>query len=204
MPTAMPPTDRTTTDAQALFERGHQSFQSGDFREAVECFSRAIRLRPNVAAGYRYRALAHLEMGNRLDALNDFDAAIRLKSDDALLYVDRARVLFRQQSLDAAIADCDKALALDPGLAPVYGLRGDCFAANGESGKAFDDFERAIESDPDNAADYRLSRADLHLELEEYAAAVQDANAAVQLDAKSPRAHLTREPPGCCRMPAVP
>jgi serine/threonine-protein kinase len=186
------PTDRTTIDAQALFERGHESFQSGDFREAVECFSRAIRLRPNVAAGYRYRALAHLEMGNRLDALNDFDAAIRLKSDDPLLYAERARLLFRQQAFDAAVTDCDKALALDPGLAPVYGLRGDCFAANGESGKAFDDFARAIASDPENAADYRLSRAELHLELEEYDSALRDADAAVQLSPESGRAFQTR------------
>ena len=57
---------------------GYQSFQTGDFREAVECFTRAIRLRPNIAAGYRYRALAYLEMGQRTDALNDLDQAIRL------------------------------------------------------------------------------------------------------------------------------
>ncbi len=186
------PTDRPTADAQALFERGHESFSAGDYREAVECFSRAISLRPNVPAGYRYRALAHLEMGNRLDALNDFDAAIRLKTDDPLLYADRARLLFRQQSYPAAIADCDRALAIDPALAPLYGLRGECHAANGESGKAFADYARALANDPDHAADYRLARAELHLELEDYSDALSDADAAVRLAPDMPLAHHTR------------
>ena len=46
--------DRNTEDAQDLFSRGHKAYTSGDHREAVECFSRAIRLRPDVAAAYRY------------------------------------------------------------------------------------------------------------------------------------------------------
>ena len=41
--------DRATDDAQDLFTRGHKALDAGDFREAVECFSRAITLRPNVS-----------------------------------------------------------------------------------------------------------------------------------------------------------
>ena len=76
------PRDRNTDDAQDLFSRGHKAFTAGDHREAIECFSRAIRLRPDVAAAYRYRAYAYLELGDRVRALNDLDAAIRLKPDD--------------------------------------------------------------------------------------------------------------------------
>ena len=112
------PSDRNTEDAQDLFSRGHQAYNGGDFREAIECFSRAIHLRPDVAAPYRYRAYAYLELGDRVRALNDLDQAIRLKPDDVQLYADRAAELYSQKAYDQALADCDKVLKLDPGRAP--------------------------------------------------------------------------------------
>src|SRR5947208_13851484 len=100
------PHDRATEDAQDLFTRGHKALDAGDFREAVECFSRAIRLRPDVSTGYRFRAYAYLEMGDRVRALNDLDQAIRLKPDDAQSYAGRAAELYAQLQFDQAIADC--------------------------------------------------------------------------------------------------
>ena len=70
------PRDRATDDAQDLFTRGHRALDAGDFQEAVECFSRAIRLRPNVSDVYRARAHAYLEMGDRVRALNPAQKAI--------------------------------------------------------------------------------------------------------------------------------
>jgi len=186
------PADSTSPDAQALFDKGHQRLQEGDFREAVECFTRAIQLKPQVAAAYRYRALAYIEMGQRLDALNDLDHAIRLRNDDPMLYADRARLLFRQRQFPGAIADCDKALNLDSGLAPLYGLRGECHAANGESQKAFADYALALENDPDHAAEYLLARAELQMELEEYDAALADADVAIARDSEKPGAFQVR------------
>ncbi|HXD85076.1 MAG TPA: tetratricopeptide repeat protein, partial [Urbifossiella sp.] len=74
--------ERIVDDAQNLFSRGQQALSTGDFHEAVECFSRAIKLRPDISAGYRYRAYSYLELGDRVRALNDLDQAIRLKPDD--------------------------------------------------------------------------------------------------------------------------
>ena len=99
------PLDRNTDDARDLYNRGHDALAGGEYREAVECFSRAIRLHPDVSAGYRYRAKAYLELGDRVSALNDLDHAIRLKPDDPQVYADRAAELFAQMSFDAAVAD---------------------------------------------------------------------------------------------------
>src|SRR2546423_9471132 len=108
------PRDRNTDDAQDLFTRGHKAMTDGEFQEAVECFSRAIRLRPEVSAGYRYRAYAYLELGDRVQALNDLDQAIRLKPDEAQLYADRAAELYVQKAFDLAITDCNLVLEMDP------------------------------------------------------------------------------------------
>src|SRR5580658_2158543 len=138
------PRDRATDDAQDLFTRGHKALDAGDYQEAVECFSRAIRLRPNVSDAYRFRAYAYLEMGDRVQALNDLDQAIRLKPDDARGYADRAAELYIQRQYDQAIADCDRALKLDPARVELIALRGRCRADHGESVAAFADFAAAI------------------------------------------------------------
>src|SRR5204862_3612019 len=125
------PRDRNTDDAQDLFTRGHKAMTDGQYQEAVECFSRAIRLRPNVSAGYRYRAYAYLELGDRVRALNDLDSAIRLKPDDLQAYADRAAELYAQKAFDQAIAECDRVLILGPRRAAAFALRGRCPGARG-------------------------------------------------------------------------
>ena len=141
------PRDRATEDAQDLFTRGHKALDAGDFREAIECFSRAIRLSPDVSAGYRYRAYAYLELGDRVRALNDLDQAIRLKPDNVQGYADRAAELYLQRQYDQAIADCDRALKLDPARVSLIALRARCHADSGNSVAAFTDFAAAITAD---------------------------------------------------------
>jgi len=184
--------DRISEDAQALFERGQQAYQQGDHREAVECFSRAIRLRPDVAVAYRYRAYAYRELGDRLSALNDFDTAIRLKPDDVQAYADRAAELFTQKAFDQAISDCNQVLALDPGRGYIYGLRGRCHAELGNSEQALQDYTEAIRADPDNAIQYLQWRAELHLECGNLADVLADCKAICQQQPQHVMAHCLR------------
>jgi tetratricopeptide (TPR) repeat protein len=186
------PRDRNTEDAQDLFSRGHQAYNGGDFREAIECFSRAIQLRPDVAAPYRFRAYAYLELGDRVRALNDLDQAIRLKPDDVQLHADRAAELYTQKAYDQALADCDKVLKLDPGRAPIFGLRGCCHADRGDSENALKDFASALSGDPQSAPRYLLWRAKLHLDCENYAAAEADASEVIARDPENPEGHFIR------------
>ena len=187
------PTDRPT-DAQVLLARGHTSLEQADYREAVECFSRAIALRPDVA-GYRARARAYRELGQRTDALNDLDRAIRLKADDLPLYLERADLLFRQHSYDAALADCDRLVTADPNWAAVRALRGDCHAAGGDTDKALSDYTAAITAagdDPVAAADVHRRRAALYLDGDNAAAAARDCDAALRLDPSNAKAYRVR------------
>src|SRR5262249_51794864 len=142
------PREQNIDDAQDLFSRGHTAYQAGDFREAIECFSRSIRKRPDVAAAYRFRAYAYLELGDRVRALNDLDQAIRLKPDDVQAYADRAAELYTQKAFDQAIADCDRVLKLDPARVALFALRARCHAGRGDSGSAFNDSSRALAGAP--------------------------------------------------------
>jgi serine/threonine-protein kinase len=184
--------DRISEDAQALFERGQRAYQQGDHREAVECLSRAIRLRPDVAVAYRYRAYAYRELGDRLSALNDLDTAIRLKPDDVQAYADRAAELFAQKSFEQAISDCNQVLALDPGRGFIYGLRGRCHAELGNSEQALEDYSTAIHADPDNAVQYLQWRAELHLECGHLSDVLTDCEAICQHDPQHLMAYCLR------------
>jgi tetratricopeptide (TPR) repeat protein len=141
--------------------------------------------KPNVAAGYRYRAFALLGRKDRPAALKDFAEAIRLKPDDPQLRFERGLELYKQRSYDAAAADCDAAARLDAGRADVLGLRGRCFAALGESEKALKDFASAIALDPDDAPTYRVFRGVLYMELGRLSEAKADAEAALLADPES-------------------
>ena len=126
----------STADARDLFDRGHAALAANDPREALECFTRAVSLRPDVAAGYRARARAYIDLDRRGEALADLDRAVRLKPDDPAPFAERAELLFRQKSYDAAAADCDTVLSLDSGWSAIHGLRAQCYAASGHTDKA--------------------------------------------------------------------
>lgn len=184
--------ERVTDDAQDLFARGNKALSAGEFHEAVECFTRAIRLRPDVSVAYRHRAYAYLELGDRTRALNDLDQAIRLKPDDPQSYADRAAELFAQRQFELAVADCERALKLEPGRTALVALRGRCHAENGNSGAALKDFAAALAADPASAAKYRLWRAYLYLDLDEHDSALEDATAAVEAEPNNPEPLFVR------------
>lgn len=58
--------------------RGMESGKQGNYREAIENFSKALNLNPNSAKGYKYRGLAYSKMGEKQTAIEDFQKAAAL------------------------------------------------------------------------------------------------------------------------------
>ena len=75
--------------AEDFCSLGMEKLRTGNWKDAIDDFTQAIRLRPDVAAGYRFRAIAHAEGGNAARAISDLDQAIRLKPDDVQALFDR-------------------------------------------------------------------------------------------------------------------
>ena len=185
--------------AQEIFNRGAELLKQGKWQDALDDFNEAIRLRPDIAVGYRFRAYAYVEGGNIPRAIADFDEAIRLKPDDAQTYFDRAQNLFRQKMYEEALADCKRGLEIDPARADLIGLRGRIHSEAGYSGRARNDFAQAITLDPQNAADYLVMRADLNISLDEREEALEDFNRALELKPDNVYALCRRAgPTGAC------
>ena len=176
------PTDRIAGLAQDHFDRGSAAMAEGQYRDAVEAFTRAIKLRPDVAAGYRFRAAAFKALNDRPSAITDLTEAIKRAPDDAQLRAERASEYLKQKNFDQAIADCDEAMRLDPGRGDVYGMRASAHGLRGDTPAALADFEVAFKRDPDHASEYLVARGRLYMELDDYERAVMDATAALAVN----------------------
>jgi tetratricopeptide (TPR) repeat protein len=166
-------------DAQEFFNRGLEHLRSGQVTEALDDFTQAIQLRPDVSLGYRYRAYAHTDAGNLIRAIADLDEAIRLKPDDVQCYFDRSQNLLRQKQYDLALSDANKGLTIDAGRADLLALRGKIQSSRGMSESAEDDLSRAIEMDPEGSTDWLVWRGELYLETDQPDRAILDFSASL-------------------------
>ena len=175
-------------EAQDYFNRGLDQLHAGDWKSALDDFTEAIKLRPDIAVGWRFRSYAFAEAGNVIRAIADLDEALRLKPDDVQAYYDRGQHFLRQKQYEQALEDCNKALAEDAGRADLLGLRGRVHAAKGTSEDALFDYSQAIQMDPEGAKDYYIWRGDLYMDLEDPQKAIEDYSASLLREPNSTHA----------------
>ena len=87
---------------------------------AIESFSRAIELDPQLTSAYSYRSVAYRIKGMTKEALSDANIAIGLQGDNrsiAKAYATRARVYQQMGLHELSKADFRKSIELDPFLA---------------------------------------------------------------------------------------
>ena len=87
---------------------------------AIESFSRAIELDPQLASAYSYRSVAYRIKGMTKEALSDSTIAIQLQGDKrstAKAYATRARVYQQMGFHELSRADFRKSIELDPYVA---------------------------------------------------------------------------------------
>jgi hypothetical protein len=71
--------------AEAAYAKGRTAFMSGDYRQAVRHFRRAVDVDPKLAKGHRAMGLAYQKLGDRPRAIRAFRAYLRAdpKAKDA-------------------------------------------------------------------------------------------------------------------------
>src|SRR5690606_16054318 len=91
-------------EPEVIYLLGYSQFQNGDYKEAIDNFSKVISLNPESVSAYYYRAKANNNMAvnkelelsnnNRVDllksAVGDYTKAIAINAEDAKLYQNRA------------------------------------------------------------------------------------------------------------------
>lgn len=178
-------------DALKYNDRGMECAGRGEYDEAVEQFTMALRLDPAMAMAYYNRGDAHRLKGELDRANADFTEALRLDPDYVMAYVNQGRTLRLQGKHDAAIAAFSKAVEVDPGEADAFNNRGNVHADKGEFDLAIADYVKALELDPKLAPAY-INRALAYAKMGDFDLVVNDCNAALRLNPKLTSAYFIR------------
>jgi tetratricopeptide (TPR) repeat protein len=97
-----------------LMSRGLRSFQAGEDDEAVNSFSDAITLQPNVAEAWHQRALARYHAGDVNGAIRDLEETVQLEPRDFGAFRTLADIATAREDWKGAYAAWQKVMELDP------------------------------------------------------------------------------------------
>ena len=95
-----------------------------DSSKAIEHYSNAIKLNPQMAMAYCNRGLAYSENDEVERAITDYNKAIELDPNEALVYSNRGITYSEKGENDRAIEDLNKAIELNPNYDKAYFGRG--------------------------------------------------------------------------------
>ena len=100
--------------AKEWFEKGYQHSLNKEHDSAIEAYTNAIALTPNLANPYNNRGNAYADKGQYDRAIEDFNKAIAIDPNDAAAYSNRGIAYADKGQYDRAIEDFNKAIAIDP------------------------------------------------------------------------------------------
>ncbi len=151
------------------FCSGIDNLELGDFTQAIADFTEEIRLKPDCAVAYRYRAVAYSKQDDFCISVADFTKAIELLPNDAEAYLERGIIYARLECFDRAEADFTKAieLILDSVKASVHQNVGGIVLESSEQELA--DFKKALGRLPE-ITDANFNQSELNKVLSEFSA----------------------------------
>jgi tetratricopeptide (TPR) repeat protein len=142
--------DRKELEAAAYNGRGMAYAKQGNAAKAIEDFSEAIRLRPELSGPLVSRAAAYSVLNDFEHALADLDAGLRIRPRDPLLFFVRGVTHYRNKTFERATADLDEAIRLNVRFREAYLWRGLAWAERSDFERALADIDQALSLEPGN------------------------------------------------------
>jgi tetratricopeptide (TPR) repeat protein len=136
---------------RAVFEDGMVARQAGDYAQALEDLSTAVRLSPETASYYYWRADTHLQLGQFDDAIMDYTLALGLAPADQASRIGRGISWLWKDEWQKALDDLTQ--AIDSGAAPAeliawaHRARGTAYRALDRPAEAVADYQTYLAMD---------------------------------------------------------
>jgi protein O-GlcNAc transferase len=137
--------------ADALHLIGLIAHQKGNHELAIECMSRAVRLKGNDATIHNNLGGAYAALNRMPEATACYRLAVQFNPIYAQVHCNLGNVLRAQGKLDEAVACCRRALALSPDLAEAHSNLGIALREQGKLDEAIACYRRALALSPDLA-----------------------------------------------------
>jgi tetratricopeptide (TPR) repeat protein len=200
--------------AGAFLDRGILFATRGDFDMAIEDFTEAIRLDPDMSLAYLQRGKALIARQAKITAIDedfefgwivgkrdktadddralaDLTKAIELSPNLFAAWKYRGGLYIEIREYDKAIADHTQRVRLDPDSAGAYMSRGIAYTGKGDYDKAIADYDRAVKLNPDFASAYN-NRGNAYRNKGDYDRAIADYNQAIKLDPNLAKTYANR------------
>ena len=135
----------------AYSKRGEVRLKNNDGEEAIDDFTKAIALRPNLPETFHFRGIAKQKTKAYAEAIKDFDMAIGFAANYSQAYCSRAEVKIKLKDLDGAYGDYQKATLANPTDAVAFMAYGNMSLDRGNKTAACEAFHKAAGLDNKNA-----------------------------------------------------
>jgi tetratricopeptide (TPR) repeat protein len=165
---------------EAILIKGKSNLQLKNYREAVENFSNAIKIKPAFDP-YLYRGRAYLELNELAYSAGDFEKAIEYDRQNIDVHFNLAYVKTLMGEYDSALNLYNEVIKLNPLNSNAYVNIGNLKGMMGDSESAIEYFSKAIEVNPNDALAY-FNRANEKMIISNLSGAVDDFTKAVEID----------------------
>jgi|SRR5215471_5056253 len=159
--------------AQKMFEQGMAKMTPGHYREAIDIFSKAVDIYPQLGAAYLERGNAENIAGEKEAAFADFEKAIEV-SNLAPAFTARGLVYLGKGDLKHAEQDFTSSIGVEPNSDAYYQL-GQILDNRGEHAKAVEFYDQAIHIQPEAPYIYR-ARSQAKRAMGDEQGAIEDRN----------------------------
>jgi predicted O-linked N-acetylglucosamine transferase (SPINDLY family) len=124
--------------------------QLKDFTQAIECYEKAIRLKPDYAEAYCNLGNVRVELKQFETALQNFDQALAINSQFTLAHFNRGNLLRDLKRFEEAIACYQLSLQLKPDFIDAYCNLGAAYRQSKQYYQAIDIYDKALSLKPDS------------------------------------------------------
>lgn len=169
--------------SEAYLKKGRIYRRMEKYEEAIEAYTKAIELDPNVSEAYNNRGATYYVMGEYEKAIEDYSQAIKNDPDFSQAYNNRGVVYYERGEYEKAIKDYIKAIELNPNYSRAYSNKGAAHNKLREYEKAIEDCTKAIELNPNLSKAYN-NRGAAYNEMGEYEKAIENCEKAIKIDSK--------------------
>lgn len=166
--------------ARAEFERGMHLMAPKTYLEAIQAFTRAVDIWPNLPEAYLNRGIAYYQTSQRNEAIDDLTRATEMNPQLTAAFDELGRIHLEKHETEKAIEAFSKSLDVKPNTDGYY-ARGLAYESLGEHQKAVDDFDKAIAQQVDAPYAYR-ARASAKAALGDLDGAKADRDAAISIE----------------------
>ena len=141
----------TRQEAIECSKRALDHFKAGRYEQAIDEYSKAIKLAPAEYSLYIYRAWCYRQTGNDDGALQDYLRAIELKPNEIRSYISAIEIFFNKGIYDQALELVDKVISVDPSHGEAFFYRSKINERKGNHVEAVEDMRKACDLGYDRA-----------------------------------------------------